>query len=64
MQDDRWHQLCEMAEELDHLIGLVWFYGISTIAGYLMPNPFYTYISNMYDLAWFSFMVYQPLQVI
>ena len=23
--------------------GLVWFYGISTIVGYLMPNPFYTY---------------------
>ena len=25
---------------------LVWFYGISTIVGYLMPNPFYTYILN------------------
>ena len=24
-------------------IGLVWFYGISTIVGYLLPNPFYTY---------------------
>ena len=24
--------------------GLVWFYGISTIVGYLMPNPFYTHI--------------------
>ena len=23
--------------------GLVWFYGISTIVGYLMPNPLYTY---------------------
>ena len=23
--------------------GLVWFYGISAILGYLMPNPFYTY---------------------
>ena len=22
--------------------GLVWFYGISTIVGYLMPNPVYT----------------------
>ena len=22
---------------------LVWFYGISTIVGYLMPNPCYTY---------------------
>ena len=24
-------------------IWLVWFYGILTIVGYLMPNPFYTY---------------------
>ena len=29
---------------LRNLIDLVWFYGISTIVGYLMPNPFYTYI--------------------
>ena len=28
-------------------LGLVWFYGISTIVGYLMPNPFYTYIKYM-----------------
>ena len=27
--------------------GLVGFYGISTIVGYLMPNLLYTYISNM-----------------
>ena len=41
--------------------GLVGFYGISTIVGYLMPNPFYTYILNIYDLVWLSFMTYQPL---
>ena len=29
--------------------GLVGFYGISIIVGYLMPNPFYTYISNIYQ---------------
>ena len=29
---------------------LVGFYGISTIAGYLMPNSIYTYILNTYDL--------------
>ena len=23
--------------------GLIWFYGIIAIVGYLMPNPFYTY---------------------
>ena len=22
-------------------LGLIWFYGISTIVGYLMPNPFF-----------------------
>ena len=35
---------------------LVGFYGISTIVGYLMPNPLYTYILNIYDLVWFAFM--------
>ena len=30
--------------------GLVWFYGISTIVDYLMPNPVYTYVLNMNDL--------------
>ena len=30
-----------------HRNGLVWFYGISTIVGYLMPNPLYTYILNI-----------------
>ena len=28
---------------------LVVFYGISNLIGYLMPNPFYTNISNLYD---------------
>ena len=27
--------------------GLVGFYGISTIVGYLIPKPFYTYILNI-----------------
>ena len=30
--------------------GLIRFYGISTLVGYLMPNPLYTYILNIYDL--------------
>ena len=35
------------------LIGLVWFdlgwfYGISTIVCYLMPNPFYTWFLNTF----------------
>ena len=32
---------------------MVWFYGISTIVGYLMPNSLYTYILNIYDLVGF-----------
>ena len=31
-------------EELNDKFDLVWLYDISTIVGYLMPNPFYTYI--------------------
>ena len=42
-------------------MALVWFYGISTIVGYLMLNPLYAYILNLYDLVWLSFMAYQPL---
>ena len=30
-----------------YIYGLVWFYGISTNDGYLMQNPFYTYILNI-----------------
>ena len=29
---------------------LVVLYGRLTLVGYLMPNPIYTYISNIYDL--------------
>ena len=29
---------------------VVWFYDISTLTHYLMPNPIYTYILNIYDL--------------
>ena len=32
--------------------GFVWFDGISTIVGYLMPNSFYTYILNVYMVGW------------
>ena len=40
---------------------LVWIYGISTIVGYLMPNPFYTNILNIYDLVCFGFMAYETV---
>ena len=44
--------------------GSVGFNGISTIIGYLMPNPLYTYILNVYDLVWLGLMAYQLLYVI
>ena len=34
---------------------LVVFYGISTSVSHLMPNPVYTYISNIFDLLTTSF---------
>ena len=40
---------------------MVEFYDTSTIVGYLMLNPLYTYISNIYDLVWFGFIAYQIL---
>ena len=39
--------------------GLVGFYGISTIVGYLMLNPLYTYILNING--WLGFIAHQPL---
>ena len=36
----------------------VWFYSISTIVGYLMPIPLYTYILNVYDLVWFGLVLW------
>ena len=40
------------------IIAMVWFYGISTITGYLMPNPLYTYILSI----WFGLVAYQSLK--
>ena len=40
--------------------GLVWL-GFMAYQHYLMPNPLYTYILNIYDLVWLGFMAYQPL---
>ena len=44
--------------------GLVWFYCISTIVGYFMPYPIFTFVLNIYDLVWLGFMLYQLLQII
>ena len=42
-------------------LGLVWFYSMLIILGYLMPNLIYTYILSIYNMVWLSFMEYQPL---
>ena len=44
-------------------VWVVFFY-ISTIVGYLMPNPIYTFIYNINDLFGLGFMANQPLLVI
>ena len=46
--------------------GFVWFgfMIISTVVGYLMPNPLYTYILNISDFVGLGFMTYQLLKVI
>ena len=58
------HSFLNRKKSASSWISLVGFYGISTIVSYLMPNPLYTYILNIYDLVWFGFMAYQPLLVI
>ena len=40
--------------------GLLGFYGISTIVGYLMPNPLYTYIMNI----WFGLVGFYDISTI
>ena len=49
---------------LKHWFVLVWFYDITTIVDYLMPNSLYSYILNIYDLAGLDFMAFQLLLVI
>ena len=38
--------------------GLVGFYGISNIVNYLLLNPLYTYILNIYDLVWLGWVIW------
>ena len=45
----------------DIWFSLVRFYSILTIVGYLIPNPIYTYILNIYDLVCLGFIAYQPV---
>ena len=42
----------------------VWFYGISIIVGYLVPNPVFTYILNIYDLVWFGLVWFYGISTI
>ena len=43
------HKTETLSDSRDYLIEycLVWFYGMSTIVGYLMPNPVFKYIKYM-----------------
>ena len=59
---ENWYSL--HCGEICICVCLVLFYGISTIVGYLKPNPFYICILNIYDLVGLGFMAYQPLLVI
>ena len=43
---------------------LVGFYGISTIVDYLIPNPLYTYILNIYVLVWFGLVWFYGISTI
>ena len=43
---------------------LVLFYGISTIVDGLMPNPFYTYILNIYNLVWYGLVWFYGVSTI
>ena len=46
------------------MIWFDWLLRHINLVGYLMPNPLYTYILNIYDLVWLGFTAYQPLLVI
>ena len=37
---------------------MIWFYGISTIIGYLMPNPIYIYIYIYIYMIWFGWVLW------
>ena len=43
---------------------LVGFYGISTIVGYLMLNPLYTDILNIYDLVYFGLLWFNGISTL
>ena len=41
--------------------GLVVFYGISTLVGYLKPNPLYAYIYYIYDFMWNIYIIWKRI---
>ena len=44
--------------------GLIGFDGISTNVGYLMLNPHYTYILDIYNLVWFGLVWFYGISII
>ena len=48
----------ENTHEIASYIWLVWFYAISTLAGYLMPSPLYPYILDICALVWLGLVLW------
>ena len=46
-----------------NIYALVWFYGISTIIGYLLPNRLYKYILNIKGLVWFGLVLWNKFSL-
>ena len=47
-----------MLSYIQCMIGLVWFYGISTIVGYLMPNPYEQFYFEQFSVAQVQFLLF------
>ena len=50
-----WNKWQQGQREKREVVRLVEFYGISTLVGYLMPNPLKTYIKYMFWFGWVGF---------
>ena len=50
--DKRKHRAAKFLNKFKHplQLSMLWYHRISTIVGYLIPNPVFTYILNIYDL--------------
>ena len=56
-----WVSSMNQIDQFENYLFLFEFYGISTIVGCFMTNPFHAPILNICDLVNLGFMAYQPL---